>query len=281
VSEGSFVSPASAPAPSRLASVDVLRGAAVAGMILVNNPGTWSAVYPPLLHAEWSGWTYTDTIFPFFLFVAGTAMALSLGRRAAEGADRADLLRHVAIRAAFLVGIGLALNAVGAFAFHRAHLRFPGVLQRIGVCALVAGAAYLLGGARASAWAAGLLLAGYWALLGLTSAQLDPDSNLDDEGKELGVVPWHCLVRCAAEGDEKARYVDVIVSAGNLRQADDLALDAVDGLLPTGTEEWEESTVVVADRLTAEQLTEALQARSQAPAENLKEQRIIFAKWLE
>ena len=178
VSEGSFVSPASAPAPSRLASVDVLRGAAVAGMILVNNPGTWSAVYPPLLHAEWSGWTYTDTIFPFFLFIAGTAMALSLGRRAAEGADRTHLLRHVAIRAAFLVGIGLALNAVGAFAFHRAHLRFPGVLQRIGVCALLAGAVYLLGGARASAWAAGLLLAGYWALLGLTSAQLDPESNL-------------------------------------------------------------------------------------------------------
>ena len=55
-------------------------------MILVNNPGTWSAVYPPLLHAEWNGWTYTDTIFPFFLFIAGVAMALSLGRRQAAGA---------------------------------------------------------------------------------------------------------------------------------------------------------------------------------------------------
>jgi predicted acyltransferase len=145
-------------------------------MILVNNPGTWSAVYPPLLHAEWSGWTYTDTIFPFFLFVSGAAMALSLGRRAAEGASRAQLLRHVAVRAAFLVAIGLALNFVGALAFHRAHLRFPGVLQRIGVCALAAGAVYLLGGARGSAWAAGVLLAGYWPLLG--SGPLDPESNL-------------------------------------------------------------------------------------------------------
>ena len=145
-------------------------------MILVNNPGTWSAVFPPLLHAEWSGWTYTDTIFPFFLFVAGTAMAVSFTRRTATGADRAALLRHLAIRAAILVAIGLALNAVGAFAFGRPNLRFPGVLQRIGVCAFVSGAVYLIGGARASAWAAGLLLAGYWALLG--SGPLDPQTNL-------------------------------------------------------------------------------------------------------
>ena len=167
---------AGAPYPSRLDSVDTLRGAAVAGMILVNNPGTWSAVYPPLLHAEWSGWTYTDTIFPFFLFVAGTAMALSFTRRTATGADRAALLRHLAIRAAIIVAIGLALNAVGALAFGRPNLRFPGVLQRIGVCAFVSGAVYLLGGARASAWAAGLLLAGYWALIG--PGPLDPQTNL-------------------------------------------------------------------------------------------------------
>ena len=110
---------------------------------------------------------------------------------------------------------------------------------------------------------------------------IDPDTNLDDEGKELGIVPWHCLVRCAAEGDEKARYADVIVSAGNLRQADELAMDAVDALLPADTEEWEESTVVVADRLTAEQLTEALQARSQPAVQKPGEERVIFAKWLE
>jgi hypothetical protein len=110
---------------------------------------------------------------------------------------------------------------------------------------------------------------------------IDPDTNVDDEGKELGIIPWHCLVRCAAEGDEKARYADVIVSAGNLRQADELALDAVDSLLPGGIDEWEESTVVVADRLTAEQLVEALQARSHPAGANPGEARIIFAKWLE
>jgi predicted acyltransferase len=157
--------------------VDVLRGAAVAGMILVNNPGTWSAVYPPLLHAEWSGWTYTDTIFPFFLFVSGVAMALSFARRRADASDsRGALMRHLAVRAAILVGLGLALNAVGALAFHREHMRFPGILQRIGVCALAAGAVWIVGGARAAAWTAAALLLGYWALLG--SGPLDPQSNL-------------------------------------------------------------------------------------------------------
>ncbi len=85
---------------TRLDSVDVLRGITIAGMIVVNDPGTWSAVYPQLLHAEWNGWTYTDTIFPFFLFVAGVSMALSFGRRQAEGASTAELLRHTAVRAA-------------------------------------------------------------------------------------------------------------------------------------------------------------------------------------
>jgi len=159
-------------------------------MIVVNNPGTWSAVYPPLLHAEWHGWTYTDTIFPFFLFVAGAAMALSLGRRAAEGAARPLLLRHLFVRAAIIVGIGLALNAIGAAAFHREHLRLPGVLQRIGVCVLASGAVWLLGGPRASAWAAGLLLAGYWALM--APWPLDMEGNLAARVDRalLGVHTW-------------------------------------------------------------------------------------------
>jgi predicted acyltransferase len=170
--------------------VDALRGAAIAGMIVVNNPGTWSAVYPPLLHAEWHGWTYTDTIFPFFLFVAGAAMALSLGRRAADGARKPELLRHLAVRAAILVGLGLALNAVGAAAFHREHLRFAGILQRIGVCAIVSGAVYLAGGAPAAASTAGVLLGGYWVLM--ASGPLDPVGNLAAriDRAILGVHTW-------------------------------------------------------------------------------------------
>jgi predicted acyltransferase len=145
-------------------------------MILVNNPGTWSAVYPQLEHAQWDGWTYTDTIFPFFLFIVGVAMALSLGRRRAAGAAPGALARHLAIRAAAIIGLGLVLGLVSFFAFHKEHMRFPGVLQRIGVCVLAAGAIFLFGGARAIAAAAVILLVGYWALM--SPGPLDPGTNL-------------------------------------------------------------------------------------------------------
>src|SRR5213595_458595 len=72
------------PAPpqnERLAALDVFRGATIAGMLLVNNPGTWSAIYPPLEHAPWNGWTPTDVIFPFFLFIVGITTHLSLRKR--------------------------------------------------------------------------------------------------------------------------------------------------------------------------------------------------------
>ncbi len=160
----------------RLESVDALRGAAIAGMIVVNNPGTWSAVYAPLEHAAWDGWTYTDTIFPFFLFTVGVSMALSLGGRLAAGASPGDLLRKTAVRSAVLVAFGLFLNLVGFFAFHREHYRIPGVLQRIGLCVLLAGAIYLAAGARGAAAAAAVLLVGYWALL--ASGPLDPAGSL-------------------------------------------------------------------------------------------------------
>jgi predicted acyltransferase len=77
VAAGALVTPPAAPA--RLLSVDALRGLTVAAMVLVNNPGTWSAVYAPLRHAAWHGWTPTDMVFPFFLFVVGVSIPLALG----------------------------------------------------------------------------------------------------------------------------------------------------------------------------------------------------------
>ena len=74
--------------PQRLISLDVFRGLTIAGMFVVNTPGSWEHAFSPLLHAEWNGWTYTDTIFPFFLFVVGVSMAFSFGRREAEGGRR-------------------------------------------------------------------------------------------------------------------------------------------------------------------------------------------------
>src|SRR2546428_6195006 len=71
--------------PDRLISLDVFRGLTIAGMVLVNNPGSWSHIYWPLDHAEWSGWTPTDLIFPFFLFIVGVAISLAFARRVESG----------------------------------------------------------------------------------------------------------------------------------------------------------------------------------------------------
>ena len=75
--------------PARMVSLDVFRGATIAAMILVNDPGSWSHIYPPLEHAEWNGWTPTDLIFPFFLFIVGVSMTLSFASRIARGLTRA------------------------------------------------------------------------------------------------------------------------------------------------------------------------------------------------
>src|SRR2546426_5018441 len=84
----------------RLLSLDAFRGLTVAAMVLVNNPGTWRAVYPPLRHAEWHGWTPTDLVFPFFLFIVGVAIPLALGRRLSVGQTRSDVVAKILRRSA-------------------------------------------------------------------------------------------------------------------------------------------------------------------------------------
>ena len=169
---------------SRLFALDVFRGLTIAGMIVVNTPGTWTHVYPPLLHAEWHGWTATDTIFPFFLFIVGVSMAVSFARRRARGATRRELFLHALRRGAIIFGLGLALNVLSFFVFHRAHLRIPGVLQRIGVVYIFAAAIFLAFGRRGVLATVVLLLVGYWALMrfvpvpGFGAGRLDLEGNL-------------------------------------------------------------------------------------------------------
>lgn len=122
--------------PERLASLDAFRGLAIASMVLVNNPGSWKHIHPPLAHAAWNGCTFTDLVFPFFLFAAGLAMTISLGRRAHSGSNRPALLRTLARRAAVIFLIGLALNLLSSLSF--ASLRVPGVLQRIALTVVLA-----------------------------------------------------------------------------------------------------------------------------------------------
>lgn len=166
----------------RVVSLDAFRGATIAAMILVNNPGSWAYVYPPLAHAAWHGWTPTDLIFPYFLFIVGVAIPYSFRRRLSEGADRGDLMRHITRRAAILVGLGLAMRAVPDFDLTT--MRYYGVLQRIGLVYLFAAGAYVFVGLRGRVAATLALLLGYWALMmlvpvpGYGAGDLSPDGNL-------------------------------------------------------------------------------------------------------
>ncbi|WP_273544229.1 acyltransferase family protein [Luteimonas saliphila] len=154
----------SAPAP-RFASVDALRGLTVAAMLLVNNPGDWGHVYTPLLHATWHGCTPTDLVFPFFLFVVGVSIALGIVPRLEQGADPRALHRAIASRGLRIVAAGLLLHAMAWWAYDQAHYRPWGVLQRIGLCFLVAAPLAMHLKARTQWACIAVLLLGYWLLL--------------------------------------------------------------------------------------------------------------------
>ncbi len=166
----------------RLRSLDAFRGLTVAAMLLVNNPGTWAEVYPPMRHAEWHGWTPTDLIFPFFLFIVGVALVFALGRRKAEGQSRRELFRKVIIRALVIIVVGLLL--AGFPRYHLETMRFPGVLQRIGLVYGIAATCYLLLTPLGIGLMTALLLLGYWGLMTLVPVPgygpgvLEPVGNL-------------------------------------------------------------------------------------------------------
>jgi len=130
----------------RLVSLDVFRGLTVALMILVNNPGSWAHIHPPLRHAAWHGLTPTDLVFPFFLFIVGVAVSLSFARRLEAGAERADLLQKITLRTVIIFACGIFLNGFPwtGLPGSLADLRIMGVLQRIALCYLAAGLTVVL-----------------------------------------------------------------------------------------------------------------------------------------
>ncbi|MEO0732476.1 MAG: heparan-alpha-glucosaminide N-acetyltransferase domain-containing protein [Bacteroidota bacterium] len=149
----------------RIESVDILRGLTIAAMILVNTPGTWSAVYAPLLHADWHGWTPTDLVFPFFLYIVGCSIAFSYRNRKPSGA----VYRKITVRALKLIGLGLFLGAFTVtFPFFKdfADIRFPGVLQRIGLVFFLAALVALHANWKVILGVIATLLLGYWAWMG-------------------------------------------------------------------------------------------------------------------
>jgi predicted acyltransferase len=168
-------------APVRLTSLDAFRGFTIAAMVLVNNPGDWGNLHAQLAHAKWNGWTFTDCIFPFFLFIGGVAMTLSLGRLAAGGADKPRLLLKLAKRAALIFLIGFLLNLIPRFDFE--HVRIPGVLQRIALCTLLAAPVVVYLGWRAQLAVIAALLSLYSVLMlwvpvpGIGAGVLEPGQD--------------------------------------------------------------------------------------------------------
>src|ERR1022692_4261344 len=153
-----------APSPSRLMSLDLFRGATIAGMILVNNAGDEPSSYWPLKHAEWNGWTPTDLVFPFFLFIVGVAMAFSFSSRLKRGESRQELLGHVLWRGLMLLALGLFLNGFPN-QYHLASWRLYGVLQRIAICYVITAVLALWTGWRGWIVAGFGGLAGYWVFM--------------------------------------------------------------------------------------------------------------------
>jgi predicted acyltransferase len=168
-------------AAQRLLSLDVFRGGTIAAMILVNNPGTWTAVYPPLEHAAWHGWTFTDLVFPFFLWMVGVSVTFSFAKRIANGDDKRRLWVHVLRRSFLIFAIGLLLNLIPYFRFDT--VRIPGVLQRIGICYLVAASIFLFSNARQRIGWTIALLSSYWLLMmyypvpGVGAGNLSEEAN--------------------------------------------------------------------------------------------------------
>lgn len=191
----------------RLLSLDAFRGATIVAMILVNNPGTWNALYAPLGHAEWHGWTPTDLIFPFFLFIMGTALAYSLRKYREGAAIDPAVYRRIARRTLLLVGLGLGMGLFGKLCdvifisrdpsgLQLDTLRWPGVLQRIGLVYCAASLAVLHADLKKQLVIAAAILLGYWGLL----ANLPADAN---PGERLGKT------------DNLVRAVDVAVLGKN------------------------------------------------------------------
>lgn len=168
--------------PTRLTSLDAMRGFTIAAMVLVNFPGSWEHVYQPLLHADWNGLTPTDLVFPFFLFIVGVSIALAYSRRKEAGADKKELYQKIFIRALKIFAVGVILNLIPAFDF--TNLRWAGVLQRIAIVFLVCAVLFLNTDWRTQAWIAALILVGYWLAMvliptpGLGALRLEPGANL-------------------------------------------------------------------------------------------------------
>jgi predicted acyltransferase len=187
---------ASSPSP-RLLSLDAFRGLTILGMILVNNPGDWANKYWPLAHAAWHGWTPTDLIYPFFLFIVGTAMAYSFGKYRELGGATPELYARIIRRTCALFLIGLAMAFFGHAcercfgdedSFRLDHLRYLGVLQRIALVYFFASLIVLHMSVRSQVILSVVILLGYWATLAWLPNSDSYAENLSPTGNVVRAV---------------------------------------------------------------------------------------------
>jgi len=186
---------------TRIESVDILRGLTIVAMILVNTPGTWAHIYPPLLHADWHGYTPTDLIFPFFLFIVGTSIAFAYKNKS----PNSSTYKKIGIRSLKLIGLGLFLSAFLPylpFIKDLSRLRFPGVLQRIGVVFFFAAILSVNFNWKVLLAAIIILLFGYWIWLGFIPL---PDGTIPTFDRATN--NW-------------ANYVDVTTMKGHIWKKD-------------------------------------------------------------
>jgi predicted acyltransferase len=164
----------------RQMSLDIFRGITLAAMLLVNNPGSWSHVYAPFLHAKWHGLTPTDFIFPFFMFIVGAAMFYSMAKYAPASSGTQALAipwYKIVKRTTLLFFIGFLLN-IFPFTAEINEWRIMGVLQRIALCYGVAALLVCRFSLRGLVWVSLTLLLGYWGILNTVNLPYGLSSNV-------------------------------------------------------------------------------------------------------
>ncbi|MBN1952209.1 MAG: DUF1624 domain-containing protein [Bacteroidales bacterium] len=166
----------------RLLSLDAFRGFTIAAMIMVNNPGSWSHIYPPLEHAPWNGLTPTDLIFPFFLFMIGISVVLAYSKLLEKNTPRRKLYLKILSRTLKIFIVGVALNFIQHFDFSA--IRYAGVLQRIAIVFLFASILFLHSGWKLQLYLGAGILVVYWLAMiliptpGFDRPMLEPGANL-------------------------------------------------------------------------------------------------------
>jgi predicted acyltransferase len=172
----------SSPVNTRLLSLDFFRGFTVAAMILVNNPGDWGHIYAPLEHSKWNGCTPTDLVFPSFLFMVGVSIVYAMQTKKLDATKHNAMLLSILRRTLILFALGAFLPLMSHFDL--AHLRIPGVLQRIAVVYGITALIFLKTNTRTQLYTAGALLIIYYLLMtvvpvpGFGPANLEPETNL-------------------------------------------------------------------------------------------------------